>query len=60
MTLFEFVFFALATAFERDKRNNPAERSAANARLTVGRIVQWTKMNWSPAIRKSGHGAAFA
>ena len=60
MALFGFAFLALATAFEQDKRNSPAERSAANTRLTVARVVQWAKMNWSPAIWKSGRGAAFA
>ena len=60
LALFGFTFFALATAFERDKRNNPAERYAANARLTVVHVVKRAKMNWSPVIWKSGRGAAFA
>jgi len=60
MALFGFAFLALATAFERDKRNNPAERSAANARLTVAHVVQWAKINWSPTFWKSSRGAAFA
>jgi hypothetical protein len=48
--LFGFAFLVLAMVFERDKQNNPAERSTANARLTVAHVVQWAKMNWSPAI----------
>jgi len=47
-------------AFERDKRNNPAERSATDARLGVSRVVQLEEMNWGPAIPKSELGAAFA
>ena len=60
MALFGFAFLALATAFERDKRNNPAERSATDARLGVARVVQLEEMNWGPAIPKSELGAAFA
>ena len=46
--------------FERDKRNNPAKRSATDAQLGVARVVQLEEMNWGSAILKSGRGAAFA
>ena len=58
--LFGIAFLAFAMAFERDKRNNPAERSATDARLGVARVVQLEEMNWGPAIPKSELGAAFA
>ena len=60
MGLFGIAFLAFAMAFERDKRNNPAERSATGARLGVARIVQLEEMNRGPAIPKSELGAAFA
>jgi len=59
-SLFGIAFLAFAMAFERDKRNNPAERSATDARLGVVRVVQLEEMNWGPAIPKSDLGAAFA
>ena len=58
--LFGIAFLAFAMAFERDKRNNPAERSGTDARLGVARVVQLEEMNWGPAIPKSELGAAFA
>ena len=54
------MFLAFAMAFERDKRNNPAERSVTDVRLGVARVVQLEEMNWGPAIPKSELGAAFA
>jgi len=54
------VFLVFAMAFEWDKWNNPAERSAMDARLGVSRVVQLEEMNWGPAIPKSELGAAFA
>ena len=57
--LFGIAFLAFAMAFERDKRNNPAERSVTDARPRVTRVVQLEEMNWGPAIPKSKLGAAF-
>ena len=47
-------------AFERDKHNNPAERSVMDARLGVARVVQLEEMNWGAVIPKSELGATFA
>ena len=57
--LFGIAFLVFAMAFEQDKRNNPAERSATDARLGVARVVQLEEMNWGPAIPKSELGAVF-
>jgi len=58
--LFGIAFLAFVMEFERDKRNNPAKRSATDAQLGVARVVQLEEMNWGSAILKSGRGAAFA
>ena len=51
--LFGIAFLAFAMAFERDKWNNPAERSATDARLGVARVMQLEEMNWGPRFQKA-------